>query len=184
MKTTLIAALALAATSAIAAPATVTFLDVTGDTTAVGDISSLTLNFDTSTGAYTAIWTATGANPFQGNLNFNANLGNQRLGVFSTFASSASSLSPSTIFSYSGTSSALAQWLIGDTIVTFGSNPPYSTSFESGIVNLDNSPDRDRVFASAVVTTPGAAVPDSATTLALLAPACLGLIALRRRQTA
>src|SRR6185295_7097527 len=45
-----------------------------------GDITSVRLDFDPVTGAYTVVWNASALNPFQGNLRFNLNLGNAAVG--------------------------------------------------------------------------------------------------------
>jgi hypothetical protein len=172
----------LLAKAAFAITATVNFTDVTGDQSTAGDVTGARLDFDTVTGAYTATWLASGANPFQGDINFNLNLGNQRLFTHATFQSSVTGLAATTSYAYSGTSIALTNWLLGDTIVPAGTNPPYTASFSAGIVDTANSSSRDFLTVSSVVTTPQATVPDGGSALALLTLG-LGAIGLLKRSS-
>ncbi len=70
---------ALAMQGAHAADMSITWADAAGDAGRVGDVVSAQLTFD-STGAWTATWQASAANPFTGNARFNLNLFDTALG--------------------------------------------------------------------------------------------------------
>ncbi len=171
MKTSLaqIAAMALALLHAFSAEtdgATLLFNDPLasqGDQISlVGDITSVRLDFDLATGAYTAVWTASSLNPFKGNIRFNLNLGNAAVGSqIVALDGFFSAQQPATQLSYSGVSSDLTLWHPGDTIVTSGAPPTFTTSFYSGIVDLDSNDilNRDIVRESAVIPAPGSRPP-------------------------
>ena len=157
----LVAWVLLGAWTALANSATLTFTDPAaeqGDAiSTVGDIVEVKLDLDLLSGAYTAQWTASAGHPFQGNIRFNLNLGNPAVGpqivaLFQEFHVQ----QPTTHLSYSGVNSSLTFWRLGDTVVTHGTSPTFSTSFNSGNVNLDNPDvsDRDTVLQSAVITVP------------------------------
>ena len=123
----------------------------------VGDITSATLTFDPTTGAYMVDWTASALNPFNGNIRLNLNLGNAAFGsdivaLFDQY----SALAPTTFLSYSGVNAGLLGWGVGDQIVTQGGPPTFFTSFNSGNVNLDNLSvlDRDTLNSASVISVP------------------------------
>lgn len=144
----------------------------------VGDITGMTLNFDLVTGDYTAMWSASSVNPFTGNLRLNLNMGNASVGpqIVSLFGQFFAQ-QPTTQLSYSGNNPSLTLWHIGDTITTFGGPPTFTTSFNSGNVNLDNitTADRDVLGQTAVI-----AVPEPAQ-LTLLVVGGLSLFLSKRR---
>ena len=120
-----------------------------------GDMLSALVEFNLDTGAFQVTWTADPGNPFNGDLILNLNLGNLRLGgnllmLSRTF----SAVSSTTQLSYTGTNAALTSWLIGDEITTHGSSPPFNTSFNSGLVDQDDTShsNRDLLLTSAPVS--------------------------------
>jgi len=128
----------------------VTFEDTVGDGGPVGDVASVTLEFDKGSGDYTVTWVASSADPFHagsGGLRLNLNVGNKdRLTVAFLFAIF-TDVAPTLTLSYSGNVSSLKIWMAGDTVVTFGSNPPFPTpAFESGAVEVNAPYGRDNIL--------------------------------------
>jgi hypothetical protein len=146
---------------------TVTFHDGVGDEpSTAGDVTNIHLEFDPSTGNYTATWTAVAENPFNGALRLNLNMRNASVGpglqatLHGIFVIP---VAPTTQLSYSGNSAALMQWNVGDLVSSFGAG------FGSAVVDLDgdsSSSNRDHVVQSAALTScdpdgDGDGVPDS-----------------------
>lgn len=93
----------------------------------VGDVSSVLLEFDPTTGDYTATWTAYDAYPFAGDLDLWLNLRNEdNIGIYGAgyYASMSEvfvDVAPgTTVLTYSGNSDRLFYWEIGDEIVSQG----------------------------------------------------------------
>ena len=121
-----------------------------------GDVESARLIFDTETGDFMVTWTAYIINPFDVNgsgLRFNLNAGNTRLASFVSLFGVFTDPMTTEELEYSGTQIALQNWRMGDTVVTFGSTPPFAFNFNSGLVDLnDNSiSNRDLLLASGIL---------------------------------
>jgi len=165
---------------AMAHTMSVEWSDPTGDGGPVGDASFVRLSFDAS-GAWTAYWRADPARPFTGNARFNLNLFDTALGAVDGAAAPQVSLdgfwnlgtSTATEFSYSGHTPFLANWHVGDTVVTGN-----GTNFLSGVVNLETPYGRDNLWASGTIT---AAVPEPAKYGLLLAGLGVLVVVARRR---
>jgi hypothetical protein len=146
----------------------VSFSDPQGDKGPVGDVISAQLTFD-QTGAWTAHWRADPTSPFTGDARFNLNLFDTALGDLASAWTSQVNLdgfhnfgsATATDFSYSGTTSYLATWHIGDVISTGN-----GTNFESGVVDQVTPYGRDKLLTSASVTS---TIPEPQTSLLLLA---------------
>ncbi|MDM4764747.1 hypothetical protein [Pelomonas sp. SE-A7] len=147
--------LALAAPVASAGPLQVQWTDPAGDTSSVGDLRKVQLNFDGVTGAWTAHWWADAANPFTGNVRFNLNLFDMALGNLGTAVAPQLSLSAMHDFgagsaleySYGGTAAYLANWHLGDPVSTGN-----GTNFYSGLVDLNAPGSRDILLTQATIT--------------------------------
>jgi hypothetical protein len=109
-------------------------------------------------------WTAAAANPFNGPLVLNLNMGNAAVGpgLQAVLSDTFPSVAPTTHLSYSGNSAALMQWNVGDLVSSFGAG------FGSGVVDLDDISlsNRDLVEQSAALTScdpdgDGDGVPDA-----------------------
>ena len=171
---------AASAPGAMAQTMTVEWTDPAGDGGPVGDATFARLSFD-ATGAWTAYWRADPAHPFTGDARFNLNLFNTALGAVAGARAPQVSLdgfvnfgaSTATGYSYSGKTPFLANWHVGDIVVTGN-----GTNFLSGAVNMDAPYGRDDLWASGVIT---AAVPEPAKYGLLLAGLGVLIVMARRR---
>ena len=144
---------------ALALPYSATWNDASGDGPVVGDVVSARLSFDGS-GNWQAVWQASSAHPFTGNLRFNLNLWDLAIGNISTAVAPQLNLvdiadlgsSSVTTHSYSGFNAFLANWHVGDEIITGDALVNASEHFNSGIVELASPFGRDNLIARAVVT--------------------------------
>ena len=106
-----------------------------------GDVSSVLLEFDISTGAYQVTWTADPANPFNGEVSLVLNLKNDTIGGgLAASLNGTFNITSATTLTYSGTASALTDWQIGDTIATFESvhqGPCPLCAFHSALMDVD-----------------------------------------------
>jgi hypothetical protein len=165
---------------AMAYTMSVEWTDPAGDGGSVGDATYARLSFD-ATGAWTAYWRADPAHPFTGNARFNLNLFNTALGAAAGTMAPQVSLdglvnfgaSTATGYSYSGKTPFLANWHVGDIVVTGN-----GTNFLSGAVNMDAPYGRDNLWASGTIT---AAVPEPAKYGLLLAGLGVLVVMARRR---
>lgn len=114
-------ALPFLGSTAQAATLTVSFPEVTGDVTDFIDLTGATLRFDSVTGDYQVILTATPANPFLGQFNVNINLFDASLGTMAgdpTFFSDTLNTfalgTPTTEITLTKTNARLTSWHIGD----------------------------------------------------------------------
>lgn len=172
------AALALGAQLAAAGPLTLQWTDPAGDGSPVGDVVGVQLQWDAS-GAWTASWTASAAQPFTGNARFNLNLFDTALGNLATATAPQLSLDAlhdfgsgtALSFSYGGQSAYLSNWQVGDSVSTGN-----LTNFYSGVVNLGAAGGRDIMATQARVT---GSLPEPGS--ASLVAAALGLLLLSRR---
>jgi hypothetical protein len=155
--------------------------DTIGEKAPVGYVLTATLIFDSS-GAWTATWEASTANPFHGNARFNLNLFDTALGDVGTATTSQVNLdgfhnfgsSSATLFSYSGTTTFLANWHVGDQVSSGN-----FTNFLSGAVDMNSPYGRDNLVGLSTI----AAVPEPETYAMMMAG--LGMIGfiVRRRRT-
>lgn len=172
--------LAVTPPGAMAQTMAVEWTDPAGDGGPVGDATFARLSFDV-TGAWTAYWRADPAHPFTGNARFNLNLFDTALGTAEGASAPQVSLdgfadfgaTTATGFSYSGVSPFLANWHVGDTVVT--GNGPH---FLSGAVSMDSPYGRDNLWSSGIITT---AVPEPAKYGLLLAGLGVLVVMARRR---
>ncbi len=164
--------------AAAAAQLHVTWLDPTGDHSGAVDITSIRLDFDNATGAYTITVSSDPLAPFLGDFRVNVNTLNMDIGTAacaqSAFVDNVNDFSFATSTTevvLSGTSSVLTFWDSGDQIAAnndpyFNAQPCYP-SFNSGVVELPFIPSdrRDLVnFSFATV------VAEPSTALLLLNP--------------
>lgn len=160
------------------------------DSTTVGDVTSARLSFDSS-GSWQALWRADPLRPFTGNMRFNLNLTDRDVGSalpatgpqltldgFHDFGSGTA-----TSFSYTGMTPYLANWHVGDRVMTSDSFVKAHSSFYSGTVDMNTPTQRDRLVAQAIITQ---AIPEPETWAMMLAGlGLLGAAAARRgRRTA
>jgi hypothetical protein len=173
----------LAAQGAMAADMSITWTDAAGDAGPVGDVVSAQLTFD-STGAWTATWQASAANPFTGNARFNLNLFDTALGNVNTAAAPQVSLDAlhdfgtgtATFFSYSGTTPFLGMWHVGDVVSTGN-----GVTFLSGEVDMTPPYQRDNLLTQATIT---GAIPEPESYAMLVAGlALLGFKVRRKKPT-
>jgi hypothetical protein len=163
----------MVANQAFAGTMSVTWNDARGDSGPVGDVVSVQLLFD-STGSWTAKWYADAEHPFTGNARFNLNLFDKSLGnVVSATAPQVNldslhdfGASTVTFYSYSGKTSYLSKWNVGDQVSSGN-----TTNFLSGAVGMNYPYGRDNLATTATIT---AAVPEPETYAMVLAG--LGLI--------
>ena len=147
----------------------------------VGNVSFARLSFDAA-GAWTAYWRADPLHPFTGNAVFDLNLFDTALGTAVGATAPQVSLdgfrnfgtSTATEFSYSGNTPYLANWHVGDTVVTGN-----VTNFMSTAVSMDSPWGRDDLLARATITT---AVPEPANYGLLLAGLGVLAVVARRRK--
>lgn len=184
LKKALVACVAfLAAQGAIAADMSIVWTDSVGDASPVGDVFSAQLTFDAS-GAWTATWQSSAANPFTGNARFNLNLFDTALGDVNAATAPQVSLdaihdfgtATATNFSYSGSTPFLAAWHVGDVVSTGN-----GVTFLSGEVDMTPPYLRDNLQAQAIIT---GAVPEPESYGMLIAGlALLGYKARRSKRT-
>lgn len=151
--------------------------DPLADGMARGDVSSVRLQFDSS-GHWTASWYADPLHPFNGNVRFNLNLFDTALGNAALAQAPQVSLDgfhdfqrgSAGSYSYSGQTSFLSNWHVGDVVTTAN-----GTNFISGLVDQQSPFASDKLFAKAAIAR---SVPEPAS-LALIATT-LGALMLAR----
>ena len=137
-------AIGFAAPGAALSPAdqlSLTFVDPVGDNTGPIDVTEMSMTFDSSTGAYEIVLTATTAAPFHGPFRINVNLWNPTASTFFSDVLNDFDLSTEvTVMRLTGTNVALLSWRAGDAVATNTlaglGNPPGATFFRSGVATL------------------------------------------------
>lgn len=179
---------ALGSRSALAYTMVVEWADG-ADITSVGDVTAARLSFDSS-GSWQALWRADPLRPFTGNMRFNLNLTDRDVGsalpatgpqltldAFHDFGSATA-----TSFSYSGMTPYLANWHVGDRVMTSDIFVKAHSSFYSGTVDMSTPAQRDRLVAQATIMQ---AIPEPETWAMMLAGlGLLGAAVRRGKQTA
>jgi len=187
--------------AAQAGPLRLQFSDPVGDGTSRTDVLGMDFTFDNATGAYTIVFAATVAKPFNGHFRLNVNLFNvdrnsssSNTGFFSDILNDYDLASPSLTMTLNGTNAVLMNWQLGDRVaineVAFGVpayNPTIITAFHSEV--LDFLPGavtgppwggEDTVYGGTYATVQG--VPDPGSTLVLMGIGILGLRASKKRR--
>lgn len=124
---------------------TFTYADPVGDATGTIDVISMVVAFDNMTGIYKITITTTNAQPFMGAFRININLFNPgRLPDNSFFQDAVNNydlMTPATKIVLRGYDPDLLCWAMGDTVATNtiasgGQNPPGSSWYRCGVMNL------------------------------------------------
>lgn len=103
----------------------------------VGDVIGGEVSIDLATGDYTVTWFAHPDAPFPGNQQFALILGNREDGSIVEMVHAIPDFISAESLTFSGNEATLRHWLPGDTLVTFGGPPEFSSAFQSGTFSLD-----------------------------------------------